>query len=36
MCRANLSLLKDEDFAAPVDGVVSKAGEPRSDSYEIA
>src|SRR5690242_16517664 len=36
MRRTNFALFKDEDFAAPVNGVVSKAGEPHSESYEIA
>jgi hypothetical protein len=36
MRRTNFSLFKDENFAAPVDGVVSKAGEPDTEGHEIA
>src|SRR4029077_9641072 len=36
MCRTDFSLFKNKDFAAPVDSMVSKAGAPHSETYEIA
>ena len=36
MRRTDLAFFKDEDFAAPMDGVINKTGEPDSESHEIA
>jgi len=35
MGRPDLSVLKNKYFAAPMDGVVSKAGEPNPKRYQI-
>jgi hypothetical protein len=36
MSRPDLPVLKNEDFAAPVDGVISKAGEPDAEGHQIS
>src|ERR1041384_3203184 len=36
MRRTNLSILKNENFATPVDGVISKAGKPDCEGYQVS
>src|SRR3954464_781290 len=36
MCRTNLAILKNENFAAPVHSVIGKAGEPHGESYQVS
>jgi hypothetical protein len=36
ICRANLSVFKNKDFAAPVNGVISKAAKPDCEGDQIA
>ena len=36
MRRANLAIFKNKDFTAPVDSVISKAGEPDGEGYQVS
>src|SRR6478672_5159685 len=36
MCRTDLAILKNKNFAAPVDSVIGKAGKPHGESYQVS
>src|ERR1700686_2176649 len=36
ICRANFAVFKNEDFAAPVNSVIGKAGKPNPECNEVA